>query len=398
MSVFLDPKEQIEIIKDNVDDIVPEEELLFKLEKSFNSKKPLNIKAGFDPTSADLHLGHTLLIKKLKVFQELGHKISFLIGDFTARIGDPTGRDKTRPPLDEDKIKENSLTYEKQIFKILNKKNVDILYNSNWFNKFDLKEIINLSSYGNVARILERDDFKKRHKSGDSITLTEFIYPLLQAYDSVHIDSDIELGGSDQRFNILLGRQIQKAFKKEQQVAIFLPILEGLDGKLKMSKSYNNYIGIDENPNDIFGKIMSISDNLMERYIDILYPEKRDYFNDIDNPLIKKKQLACELINDYNDESAAKKALENFDKTFSKKDFPDDIKLVEIKLLNKTIIDLIEELTKNSLTRSEIKRLIKSRSIQLNDNRNFELDFIPLKNETYNIKIGKRKFYKAIFN
>ena len=398
MSVFLDPKEQIEIIKDNVDDIVPEEELLYKLEKSFNSKKPLNIKAGFDPTSADLHLGHTLLIKKLKVFQELGHKISFLIGDFTARIGDPTGRDKTRPPLDEDKIKENSLTYEKQIFKILNKKNVDILYNSNWFNKFDLKEIINLSSYGNVARILERDDFKKRHKSGDSITLTEFIYPLLQAYDSVHIDSDIELGGSDQRFNILLGRQIQKAFKKEQQVAIFLPILEGLDGKLKMSKSYDNYIGIDENPNDIFGKIMSISDNLMERYIDILYPEKRDYLNDIDNPLVKKKQLAYELINDYNDESAAKKALENFDKTFSKKDFPDDIKLVEIKLLNKTIIDLIEELTQNSLTRSEIKRLIKSRSIHLNDNRNFELDFIPLKNEIYNIKIGKRKFYKAIFN
>ena len=394
---FLSPSEQLQIIKENVEEIIPEEELLNKLKNSYKESKPLKIKAGFDPTSADLHLGHTLLIKKLKIFQDLGHEINFLIGDFTARIGDPTGRDKTRPPLSEEKIISNSKTYENQLFKILDKNNVNILYNSKWFDKFDLKKLIGLSSMENVARILERDDFKNRYTSGEAITLTEFLYPLLQAYDSVHLESDVELGGTDQRFNILLGRQIQKAYGKDLQVAIFLPILEGIDGNLKMSKSYKNYIGINEEPNDIFGKIMSISDELMEKYIKILFSNNSELFARILSPLDRKKKLATSLITDYHNEQAALKAKNDFEKTYSNKDFPDDIKKQVVDLNSKNIIELIEEFTSKSFTRSEIKRLIKSSSIQMNDLKIHNLDFVPKKDLIYEIKIGKRKFYKVTF-
>ena len=394
---FLSPSEQLQIIKENVEEIIPEEELLNKLKNSYKESKPLKIKAGFDPTSADLHLGHTLLIKKLKIFQDLGHEINFLIGDFTARIGDPTGRDKTRPPLSEEKIISNSKTYENQLFKILDKNNVNILYNSKWFDKFDLKKLIGLSSMENVARILERDDFKNRYTSGEAITLTEFLYPLLQAYDSVHLESDVELGGTDQRFNILLGRQIQKAYGKDLQVAIFLPILEGIDGNLKMSKSYKNYIGINEEPNDIFGKIMSISDELMEKYIKILFSNNSELFARILSPLDRKKKLATSLITDYHNEQAALKAKNDFEKTYSNKDFPDDIKKQVVDLNSKNIIELIEEFTSKSFTRSEIKRLIKSSSIQMNDLKIHNLDFVPEKDLIYEIKIGKRKFYKVTF-
>ena len=376
---FLSPSEQLQIIKENVEEIIPEEELLNKLKNSYKESKPLKIKAGFDPTSADLHLGHTLLIKKLKIFQDLGHEINFLIGDFTARIGDPTGRDKTRPPLSEEKIISNSKTYENQLFKILDKNNVNILYNSKWFDKFDLKKLIGLSSMENVARILERDDFKNRYTSGEAITLTEFLYPLLQAYDSVHLESDVELGGTDQRFNILLGRQIQKAYGKDLQVAIFLPILEGIDGNLKMSKSYKNYIGINEEPNDIFGKVMSISDELMEKYIKILFSNNSELFAKIISPLDRKKKLAISLITDYHNEQAALKAKNDFEKTYSNKDFPDDIKKQVVDLNSKNIIELIEEFTSKSFTRSEIKRLIKSSSIQMNDLKIHNLDFVPKK-------------------
>ena len=394
---FLSPSEQLQIIKENVEEIIPEEELLNKLKNSYKESKPLKIKAGFDPTSADLHLGHTLLIKKLKIFQDLGHEINFLIGDFTARIGDPTGRDKTRPPLSEEKIISNSKTYENQLFKILDKNNVNILYNSKWFDKFDLKKLIGLSSMENVARILERDDFKNRYTSGEAITLTEFLYPLLQAYDSVHLESDVELGGTDQRFNILLGRQIQKAYGKDLQVAIFLPILEGIDGNLKMSKSYKNYIGINEEPNDIFGKIMSISDELMEKYIKILFSNNSELFARILSPLDRKKKLAISLITDYHNEQAALKAKNDFEKKYSNKDFPDDIKKQVVDLNSKNIIELIEEFTSKSFTRSEIKRLIKSSSIQMNDLKIHNLDFVPEKDLIYEIKIGKRKFYKVTF-
>ena len=228
---FLKPEDQLNIIKENVSDIIPENELLSKLKHSYENKSPLKIKAGFDPTTSNLHLGHSLLIRKLKVFQDLGHSILFLIGDYTAKIGDPTGRDKTRPALDTKIIKKNAQTYEDQLYKILKKKNVKIFYNSKWFDKFDLTGLINLTSQENVARLLERDDFKKRYKAGDGITVTEFIYPLLQAYDSVMLKSDIEMGGTDQMFNILLGRQIQKSHNVPEQVGVFVPILEGLTEK-----------------------------------------------------------------------------------------------------------------------------------------------------------------------
>ena len=275
---FLEPKKQIEIILQNVEDIVPEEELFNKLKNSFENSKPLKIKAGFDPTSSDLHLGHSLLLRQLKVFQDLGHSIVFLIGDFTAMIGDPTGRDKTRPPLNVDDIEMNAKTYKEQMFKILDERNIEISYNSDWYNDFSLNELINLSSQENVARLLERDDFKKRFKNGDAITVTEFLYPILQAYDSVVLKSDVELGGTDQRFNILLGRQIQKAYGVDEQVGIFLPILEGLDGTRKMSKSFNNYIGLNQKPDEMFGKVMSISDELMGRYINLLFNDETNFF------------------------------------------------------------------------------------------------------------------------
>ena len=279
---FLEPKKQLEIILENVSEVIPVDELLDKLTTSFKKNTPLKIKAGFDPTSSDLHLGHSLLLKKLKVFQDLGHEINFLIGDFTAMIGDPTGRDKTRKPLSADEIEINASTYKQQMFKVLDKKNVKIFYNSKWFDTFNLKELIELSSLENVARLLERDDFKKRYKSGEPITVTEFLYPILQAYDSVVLSSDVELGGTDQRFNILLGRQIQKSFNVPEQVGVFLPILEGLDGRMKMSKSLNNYISLNDSSDDIFGKVMSVSDDLMQRYIDLLFNNEISLFDSIE--------------------------------------------------------------------------------------------------------------------
>ena len=322
---FLEPKKQLKIILENVVDIVPEAELLEKLSKSFEKKEPLKIKAGFDPTSSDLHLGHSLLLKKLKVFQDLGHEINFLIGDFTAMIGDPTGRDKTRKPLSADEIEVNAATYKDQMFKVLEKEKVKIFYNSQWFNKFDLKDLVNLSSLENVARLLERDDFKKRYKAGEAITVTEFLYPILQAYDSVVLSSDVELGGTDQRFNILLGRQIQKAYNVPEQVGVFLPILEGLDGKMKMSKSLNNYIGLNDSYDEIFGKIMSISDDLMDRYIELLFTNDRQFFSDIDNPLEKKKALGSKVVEEYHSLELSELARNNFESKFSRKDFPDDL-------------------------------------------------------------------------
>ena len=302
---FIKPKKQLEIIKQNVDAIIPEDEFIEKLESSYEKNVPLRVKAGFDPTTSYLHLGHSLILRKLKVFQELGHQICFLIGDFTAKIGDPTGRDKTRPPLDEETIGNNASTYKDQMFKILEDKDVEILYNSKWFNGFDLSSLIQLTSLENVARLLERDDFKKRYQTGEAITVTEFLYPMLQAYDSVIVKSDIEVGGTDQMFNILLGRQIQKAFDMPQQIGVFVPILEGLDGKMKMSKTLDNHIGLNDSPEEMFGKVMSISDDLMSKYIKLLYFDRSDFFKDISNPLDRKKILGHTIVSEYYDTLSA---------------------------------------------------------------------------------------------
>ncbi|HIC76827.1 MAG TPA: tyrosine--tRNA ligase [Candidatus Dadabacteria bacterium] len=392
---FLEPEEQLETIKNDVGEAIPENELLEKLKFSYDNNTPLKIKAGFDPTTSNLHLGHSLLLRKLKVFQALGHKIFFLIGDFTAKIGDPTNRDKTRPSLDEGTINKNAATYKDQLFKILEEDNVEILYNSKWFNDFDLSNLIKLASLENVARLLERDDFKKRYKSGEAITVTEFLYPILQAYDSVVLECDIEVGGTDQIFNVLLGRQIQKAYNIPQQVGVFVPILEGLDGKMKMSKTLNNHISLNDPPEEIFGKIMSISDSLMTKYIELLYSDRNDLFREILNPLERKKTLGHTIVSEYYDKSSADLSQKLFEKKFTKKDFPDDIPRVEIKLKDKNLLDILVEISRNSFSRSELKRLIKNKAIEINKNTLSSLDYLPDNETEWRIRIGKRNFYKA---
>jgi tyrosyl-tRNA synthetase len=394
---FIKPKKQLEIIKQNVDAIIPEDEFIEKLESSYEKNVPLRVKAGFDPTTSYLHLGHSLILRKLKVFQELGHQICFLIGDFTAKIGDPTGRDKTRPPLDEEIIGNNASTYKDQMFKILEDKNVEILYNSKWFNGFDLSSLIQLTSLENVARLLERDDFKKRYQTGEAITVTEFLYPMLQAYDSVIVKSDIEVGGTDQMFNILLGRQIQKAFDMPQQIGVFVPILEGLDGKMKMSKTLDNHIGLNDSPEEMFGKVMSISDDLMSKYIKLLYFDRSDFFKDISNPLDRKKILGHTIVSEYYDTPSADSSQELFETKFSKKDFPGDISEVQIKLKDKNLLDLLVEISENSFSRSELKRLIKDKAIEINGDKLISLDCLPKEEAKWKIKIGKRNFYKIKF-
>ena len=392
---FLEPKKQLEIILENVSEVIPVDELLDKLTTSFKKNTPLKIKAGFDPTSSDLHLGHSLLLKKLKVFQDLGHEINFLIGDFTAMIGDPTGRDKTRKPLSADEIEINASTYKQQMFKVLDKKNVKIFYNSKWFDTFNLKELIELSSLENVARLLERDDFKKRYKSGEPITVTEFLYPILQAYDSVVLSSDVELGGTDQRFNILLGRQIQKSFNVPEQVGVFLPILEGLDGKMKMSKSLNNYISLNDSSDDIFGKVMSVSDDLMQRYIDLLFNNEISLFDSIESPLERKKLLGMKIVSEYHGDNLSQIAKDNFEKKFSKKDFPNDLEEIEVDLAGKKFLDVLFEVTKESFSKSELKRLIKDNAVEVNGEKFNTLDSLPKFENSWKLKLGKRNFYNV---
>ena len=308
-------KENLNLIKRGIDELIGEDELIAKLK----SKKQLIVKAGFDPTAPDLHLGHTVLINKLRHFQQLGHQIIFLIGDFTGMIGDPSGKNKTRPALDEAEIKENAKSYKKQVFKILDPQLTDVRFNSEWSKKLGAEGIIKLASQYNLARMLERDDFNKRYKSNQTIALHEFLYPLIQANDSIALEADIELGGTDQKFSLLVGRELQRAYGQEPQVVITVPILEGLDGKNKMSKSLDNYVGINESANEMFGKIMSISDDLMWRWFELLSFKTIDEINDLKtdqangkNPRDIKIDLAKELITRFHDDQSAILAEENF--------------------------------------------------------------------------------------
>ncbi|MEJ2692682.1 MAG: tyrosine--tRNA ligase, partial [Candidatus Thiodiazotropha sp.] len=311
----------LELIKRGTDEVLPEELLLKKLER----QKPLKIKAGFDPTAPDLHLGHTVLINKLRQFQELGHEVIFLIGDFTGMIGDPTGKSTTRPPLTRDEVVENAKTYEHQIFKILDPTRTTVLFNSSWMGEMSAVELIQLAAKHTVARMLERDDFNKRYTSGQPIAIHEFLYPLIQGYDSVALKADVELGGTDQKFNLLVGRQLQESHGQEPQVVITLPILEGLDGVQKMSKSLNNYIGITDPPEEMFGKVMSISDDLMWRYFELLSFRSMDEIeawrtgvSNGDNPRDIKVQLAEELVERFHSREAAEKAHQAFVARFRK--------------------------------------------------------------------------------
>ena len=328
-------QEALDLIARGADEILLEDELKKKLETG----KPLRIKAGFDPTAPDLHLGHTVLINKLRQFQLLGHKVIFLIGDFTGMIGDPSGKSATRPPLTPEQIKENSETYQEQIFKILDPEQTEVAFNSTWMDKMNAADIVRLASNYTVARMLERDDFNKRYKSNQSIAIHEFLYPLVQGYDSVALGADVELGGTDQKFNLLVGRQLQEANGKAPQVVLTMPILEGLDGVQKMSKSLGNYIGIDEPPNEMFGKIMSVSDELMWRYFELLsfrpLEEINSFKNQIEqgeNPRDIKFKLAEEIIARFHDAKAAANAQADFINRFSNNAIPDDMPEVDIKV------------------------------------------------------------------
>ncbi len=399
----LSTSEKLEILKRGVEEIIPEK----GLEKKLNKDKPLIIKAGFDPTAPDLHLGHTVLINKLKQFQDLGHKVVFLIGDFTGMIGDPSGVSETRPILTLEQLKKNSETYQEQIFKILDKKKTKIEFNSSWFKKMTSAELINLSSKMTVARMLERDDFSKRYKGNKPISIHEFIYPLVQGYDSFELKSDVELGGTDQKFNLLVGRDIQKSFGMEEQIIMTLPILEGTDGVKKMSKSLNNYIGLQENPNDMFGKIMSISDDLMWRYFDLLSFKTSAEIKDIKNktkkglnPMEAKKMLSAEIVARFHGEEKALLAQKEFTNRFSRGNDPTEIKLItlSIKASSISIVDLLssEKLGNDRLckSKSEARRMISQGAVKIDGNKLSD-DAILVQNPSENTyQVGKLKHLK----
>ena len=393
-------KENLNLIKRGIDELIGEDELLRKLK----SKKQLIVKAGFDPTAPDLHLGHTVLINKLRHFQQLGHKIIFLIGDFTGMIGDPSGKNKTRPALDEAEIKENAKSYKKQVFKILDPKLTDVRFNSEWSKKLDAEGIIKLASQYNLARMLERDDFNKRYKSNQSIALHEFLYPLIQANDSIALEADIELGGTDQKFNLLVGRDLQRAFGQEPQVVLTVPILEGLDGKNKMSKSLDNYVGIDETPNEMFGKIMSISDDLMWRWFDLLSFKSTDEINNLKtekndgrNPRDIKIELAKELISRFHDLKSADIAETNFVNQFQKKNMPDDIEEMTFSFSGDSIplSNLLKECGMTKST-SEAIRMIKQGAVRIDEKKVTDLKLLIHSGTSAVFQVGKRKFKKII--
>ena len=374
------------------DEIIPLDELKTKLKKG----KPLKIKAGFDPTAPDLHLGHTVLINKLKQLQDLGHEILFLIGDFTAMIGDPTGKSATRPPLSDEQIQENSKTYQDQVFKILDKNKTQVVFNSHWMKKLTSADMIKLASQQTVARMLERDDFSKRYKSGQGISIHEFLYPLVQGYDSVALEADVELGGTDQKFNLLMGRELQKNNDQEPQIILTMPILEGLDGVQKMSKSLNNYIAIDDSPDEMFGKIMSISDDLMWRYLELLSFESMEtiesWKTEVDqgeNPRNIKFRLANEIITRFHSKEDAKVANQNFIDRFAKNQIPDKMDEYQFESGIK-IGNLLKDANLVDST-SEAFRMIKQGAVKI-DGRKVDNKEVNLPSGTAVYQVGKRKF------
>ena len=387
--------ETLAIIQRGADEILPLEELKKKLEKN----KPLRVKLGMDPTAPDLHLGHTVVINKMKQLQDLGHEIIFLIGDFTGMIGDPTGKNVTRKPLTKADVLENAKSYEDQVFKILDKDKTRIAFNSEWMGKMSSAEMISLASKQTVARMLERDDFSKRFKGGQAISIHEFLYPLVQGYDSVALRADIELGGSDQKFNLLVGRELQKQTDMEPQVILTMPILEGLDGVQKMSKSLGNYIGIDEDPDSMFGKIMSISDDLMWRYLELLSFESLETIEswkkeveDGENPRNVKFRLAEEIVTRFHDKDQALKAQQNFIDRFAKNQIPDEMDEFSFSKGIK-VANLLKDSNLVSST-SEAFRMIKQGAVKIDGEKLTDKDLAPDEG-TLVFQVGKRKFARV---
>lgn len=404
--MFKSVEDQLAVIRRGTVEILVEEDLRKKLEKSVKTGEPLKIKAGFDPTAPDLHLGHTVLIHKMKQFQELGHRIIFLIGDFTGMIGDPTGRNETRPPLTPKEVKKNAETYKRQIFKILDPEKTEIAFNSEWLSKLSPEEMIELSAKYTVARMLERDDFSKRYAEGHSISIHEFLYPLMQGYDSVEIKADVELGGNDQKFNLLVGRDLQRHWGQEPQVCVTMPLLEGTDGVQKMSKSYGNYIGIDEPPKEIYGKVMSISDELMLRYYELLSDItleeleklKQDIKSGALHPKKAKENLAKEIVARYHGDDAARHAGEEFERVFKQKDLPDEIPTHKISWDETGEIWLPKALREAGLisSTSEGRRLIKQGAVSIDGEKVTDPDYKLAKNGERLVKVGKRRFVRLM--
>ena len=402
---MMDIAAQLSIIKRGAAELISEEELLRKFKKSLKTGRPLRIKAGFDPTAPDLHLGHTVLIQKIRQFQELGHHIIFLIGDFTGMIGDPTGKSETRKPLTKEDVARNAETYKAQIFKMLDEKKTEVVFNSSWMNNLSVSDLIILASKYTVARMLERDDFKKRYSGNRPIAIHEFLYPLIQGYDSVVLNADVELGGTDQKFNLLVGRELQREFGQEPQVVITMPLLEGLDGTNKMSKSLGNYVGITEPPSEIFGKIMSVSDELMLRYYELLSSISNTEIEALKDGLKKgtahpkdaKSNLAKEIVARFHGKDAAVKAASEFDKVFKSKGLPEAIeeKTITIQTEEIGIVDLLKTARLTPST-SEARRLIQQGGINVDGERISDINLKLSAGKTYLLQIGKRRFTRVV--
>ena len=390
----MDPKNQIEIIKQGIDEIIGESDLIEKLKQG----KKLTVKVGFDPTAPDLHLGHTVVLRKMRQFQDLGHKVIFLIGDFTGKIGDPSGKNKTRPPLTDEEIKENATTYAEQVFKVLDEDKTVVDFNSRWGDQMTAADMIKLSAQSTVARMIERDDFSKRYKNNLPISIHEFLYPLMQGQDSVELEADVELGGTDQKFNLLVGRDLQKNQGMSPQTIITLPLLEGLDGVKKMSKSENNYIGITEDADQIFGKTMSIPDEIMFKWFDLLSLQSKDEIEKIkksvdegSNPRDAKIILALELTKRFTSEKEAETAKENFFKKFAKNELPSDIEEKTVKHKGDyPLPNLLKDIDFASST-SEALRLITQGAVKVDQIKVDSKDFHIEPNTKKLIQVGKKK-------
>ncbi len=401
---FLKPEEQLRELKKGIVDLVSEEELLKKLKYSFDNNKPLVIKAGFDPSRPDLHIGHTVLLNKMRQFQRFGHQVHFLIGDFTAMIGDPTGKNEMRPPLSQEEINENSKTYAKQVFKVLDEKTTTVVYNSTWFKKFTASDFIKLASKYTVARMLERDDFQKRYANHTPIALHEFLYPLVQGHDSVVMKADVELGGTDQLFNLLVGRDLQKTDGQAPQCVMTVPILEGLDGVQKMSKSLDNYIGLEDSPKDMFGKTMKVSDELMVRWYTLLTDYslselevlKSDLASGKLHPRTAKVNLAKLLVERFHSKEAADKAFEEFERIFVNKGLPDEMPVVELKAEGP--IGICQLLVKMGLAASngEGRRAIQGRAVEVDSVKveDSQMNFELKAGSEHVFRNGKKRFAK----
>jgi len=397
--------QQMEVIRRGTVEIIPEEELLKKLENSIQTQKPLKIKLGLDPTAPDIHLGHTVVLNKLRQFQDLGHEVRLIIGDFTGRIGDPSGRSETRKQLTEEQIKINAKTYEEQIFKILDRSRTTIYFNSEWLSPMKFADVLSLGAKYTVARMMERDDFAKRYKEGLPISVHEFFYPLMQGYDSVVLEADVELGGTDQKFNLLVGRNLQREYGQEPQVALMMPILEGIDGVQKMSKSLGNYIGVNEDPNEIFGKTMSIQDQLITRYFELVTRVPMDEIRHLDqamkngqvNPRDAKMRLAREFITMFYGAEQARMAEERFKLVFQKGDVPEDIPEITISESEVWLPKLLADCKLVSST-SDGKRMIKQGAVKINGERHDQEEAVIAIQNGMVLQVGKRKFARLIRN